>query len=136
MDKIVYQNQDWVVYRDRMEAADGSYTVQMYLHEKRQESELWDWPLHMAEKTWVNIETFAPAFLELLKVRGVAIDAALLMTFYKIGQDEVRDRLFAQATIDLNARRADGSLDLRRMMEIDEEVQRRLGGEGSQSPAT
>lgn len=126
---VVYENDDWKVFADRMEHKEADYVVQTHPAEKRAESGLWDWPLHLAEKSWFHINTFAPAFLELLKARRVAVDASLLMTFHEIGRNDTKKRMFEQAAKDLDAYGPGGALDFRRMVDIDIEVQRRLGVE-------
>jgi hypothetical protein len=38
----------------------------------------YDWPVHMAEKTWVNVEIFLDAFERALKQNGMAYDDEMM----------------------------------------------------------
>jgi hypothetical protein len=40
------------------------------------EEELYDWPIHMAEKTWVDIEAFIEAFKEGLRLHAAKLGRA------------------------------------------------------------
>ncbi|MFH5927186.1 hypothetical protein [Roseomonas xinghualingensis] len=53
----------WKVTDYGIEAADGTYHIpKARLHELRAGTDLYDWPLHMAEKEWVNMDQFLSAF--------------------------------------------------------------------------
>jgi hypothetical protein len=60
-----FRNEQWAVTDYGLECADGSYPI-----EKRRLPELrgdvYDWPVHMAEKNWVNLPLFLEAFREAL----------------------------------------------------------------------
>lgn len=41
---------------------------------KASEGDLYEWPLHMAEKSWVDLEAFIEAYLAALKLWNVSLD--------------------------------------------------------------
>ena len=64
--ETIWQGRQWAVTEYGIEARDGIYHLPAErLSETRQyqDHELPDWPLHMAEKTWVDIHDFCTAFL-------------------------------------------------------------------------
>ncbi len=64
LSKIWWQGKQWAVTSAGIECRDGTYFIDAKrLGEKRHGTDLPDWPLHMAEKTWVNLADFSTAFL-------------------------------------------------------------------------
>ena len=67
--ETLWQGRQWAVTEYGIEARDGTYAIAAdRLSETRphQGHELPDWPLHMAEKDWVDIHDFCTAFLTAL----------------------------------------------------------------------
>ncbi len=81
--ETIWQGRQWAVTEYGIEARDGKYHLPAErLSETRlyQGHELPDWPLHMAEKTWVDIHDFCTAFMvalacypEFAKLNGAQI---------------------------------------------------------------
>jgi hypothetical protein len=109
MSPPLFKNVQWAVTAHGLEAIGGwidrpswpggpSYFIAANrLTEKRPGTErLYDWPLHMAEKTWVDIDAFIAAFtkaLELHKGRypGTVNRKMLDATIAKVRRDMARE---------------------------------------------
>ncbi len=82
----ILRNAQWVVTHDGVEApAEGGYWIDMervMQITERSHGTFYDWPIHLAEKEWVNIALFLEAFLAAIrnfaKRDGVVIDEAML----------------------------------------------------------
>ena len=64
--EVLWQGRQWAVTEYGIEARDGGYHFPAErLSEVREYAgqQLPDWPLHMAEKSWVDIHDFCTAFL-------------------------------------------------------------------------
>lgn len=64
--ETLWQGRQWAVTEYGIEARDGTYPIKAErLSETREYmgQQLLDWPLHMAEKDWVDIHDFCTAFL-------------------------------------------------------------------------
>lgn len=76
---VLFKNAQWAVTDYGMETIEDGYTPLYHIEEsrlteitKRPNGTFYSWPIHMAKKTWVDIEDFIEAFdnaLELLKRR-------------------------------------------------------------------
>ena len=85
--KTIWQGRQWAVTEYGIEARDGTYAFPAErLSETRlhQGHGLPDWPLHMAEKTWVDIHDFCTVFMvalacypEFAKFNGTQIREAV-----------------------------------------------------------
>ena len=71
---VFYKNAQWAVTEWGLEAARRGHrpNTLSLLHQLLERGgighgELYDWPLHLAEKTWINIDAFNEAFAEALK---------------------------------------------------------------------
>ncbi len=64
--ETLWQGSQWAATEYGIEARDGKYAFPAGLLSETREvggEQLPDWPLHMAEKSWVNIDDFCTAFL-------------------------------------------------------------------------
>ena len=64
--ETLWQGRQWAATEYGIQARDGSYAIAADRLSETREVEgeqLPDWPLHMAEKAWVNIDDFCTAFL-------------------------------------------------------------------------
>jgi hypothetical protein len=72
---VLFENHQWQVTDYGMESAKPAPT---YHFEGRRlletqgagMGEMYDWPVHMAEKTWVDVEAFIEAFTQALKLHS------------------------------------------------------------------
>ena len=87
----LFKNDQWVVLDDGMGPVETlpPYDIAMdrvFELTKRGAKQFYDWPVHMAEKTWVNVELFNEAFDYAIryyaKVSGVPIDEDMLKASY------------------------------------------------------
>ncbi len=79
---MVFKNEQWMVTDFGIEAIRGAQPFGIVgltsIYEipasrlleitDRGENQYYDWPVHMAEKTWINIELFTEAFMQALKI--------------------------------------------------------------------
>lgn len=81
------RNAQWVATDDGIEAISGDrgYWIEMervMQVTERSHGTFYDWPIHLAEKEWVNIALFLEAFLHAIRNfaarEGVVIDEAML----------------------------------------------------------
>ncbi len=83
--ETIWQGRQWAVTEYGIEARDGKYALPAErLSEAREHSghQLPDWPLHMAEKIWVDIHDFYTAFLVAL---------ACYPRFAKFNETQIRE---------------------------------------------
>ena len=76
---VLFKNAQWAVTDYGMETIEDGYTPPYHIEElrlteaiNRPNGTFYNWPMHMAKKTWVDIEAFMEAFgkaLELHKGR-------------------------------------------------------------------
>lgn len=52
--------------------------------------ELYDWPIHMAEKSWVNLEAFIEAFTQALMIHAGAYEPKADLELLKMSADRAR----------------------------------------------
>lgn len=83
--KLLYKNRQWAVTDYGVESL---RSAPYYPFDKTRllestdfgSGEMYDWPIHMAEKTWVDIEAFIEVFLKAIDLHGYKgkVDAAML----------------------------------------------------------
>lgn len=87
MSKSLYQNRQWAVTSYGVESVppESKYHFEASrLTEMRGDGAdaIYDWPVHMAEKTWVDIEAFIDAFKKALELHAgkyaPPVDSSLL----------------------------------------------------------
>lgn len=78
---ILFANVDWHVLEDGLEHRRTGYFIDHDALSRRRDGGLWEWPLHLAEKSWCSPRLFREAFLVALDRFGVARDAALAQSF-------------------------------------------------------
>jgi len=75
----VFRNNQWAITTYGIECLDGSCPIdRARLSETRLGSDLYDLPLHMAEKSWVDLKAFLEAFRWALSYHRVGFDEAAL----------------------------------------------------------
>jgi hypothetical protein len=68
MHEIWWRGRQWAVTAHGVEALDGSYAI---THNRLlEELRTHPWPMHMAEKDWVDIDEFATAWLIAILLSG------------------------------------------------------------------
>jgi hypothetical protein len=91
--KVLFENHQWRVTAFGMESIEPAPTYELsaerFLESNR--GELYDWPVHMAEKSWIDIEAFIEAFTMALslhagKLKGPVDPAQLSATIAKAHQ--------------------------------------------------
>jgi hypothetical protein len=72
LNAVWWQGKQWVVTSYVIEARNGNYCIEASrLGETRPGTEsLPDWPMHMADKSWIDIHDFCTAFLVALALHG------------------------------------------------------------------
>jgi len=85
--KVLFENLQWQVTDYGMESVRKNAPYYHFNAERLLEMEgagtgkLYDWPLHMAEKTWVDIEAFIDAFKQAVRIHASKlgkVDSAVL----------------------------------------------------------
>ncbi|MEE2741108.1 MAG: hypothetical protein VYA35_07015 [Pseudomonadota bacterium] len=86
------RNHQWVATDEGIDRADGKSSYWIAISrifedgDHRGQGKMYDWPVHMAEKTWVDIDAFIEAFDASLKFQaersGVEIDETALDRSY------------------------------------------------------
>ncbi len=69
LDEKIWQGRQWAVTEYGIEARDGRYVIDAARLSETREfrgQRLPSWPLHMAEKSWVDVHDFCTAFLAAL----------------------------------------------------------------------
>jgi hypothetical protein len=92
IDQILWQGRQWAVTTRGIERRDGSYFIEAdRLNETR--DAMPDWPLHMAEKTGIDIDDFCTAFMVALALHGHRIKQDVLrLAIAKAKREVERDR--------------------------------------------
>lgn len=80
-DAALFANADWQVLEDGLEHIGTGYFVTRATLAMRRQGDLWEWPLHLSEKSWCGPRSFREAFLAALDAFGIARDAALAQSF-------------------------------------------------------
>ncbi|NEU12211.1 hypothetical protein G3T14_08700 [Methylobacterium sp. BTF04] len=77
----LFANADWRVLADGLEHTGTGYFVARETIAMRRQGALWEWPLHLSEKTWCSLRPFREAFLAALDAFGIVRDPALAQSF-------------------------------------------------------
>lgn len=77
----LFANADWRVLADGLEHIGTGYFVARDSIAMRRRGGLWEWPLHLSEKSWCGLRSFREAFLAALDAFGIARDAWLTQSF-------------------------------------------------------
>ncbi|GJE19178.1 hypothetical protein [Methylobacterium marchantiae] len=80
-DMVLFENADWHVIEDGLEHRETGYFVARDSLGRRSVDELWEWPLHLAEKSWCSPRLFREAFLMAIDLFGMDRDEALARSF-------------------------------------------------------
>ena len=95
---VFFKNAQWAVTEWGLEAARPGapceYFIPAHRLLERSHGELYDWPLHLAEKTWIDMDAFNEAFAEALehhkgKYRG-NVDKNMLLASIDCARKQVR----------------------------------------------
>ena len=76
-----YVNAEWEISEFGMEHRHSGYTIERAVLGARRHGGLWEWPLHLAEKSWCSPGAFREAFLVALDLFGIERDADLAKSF-------------------------------------------------------
>lgn len=76
-----FENADWCLAPDGLEHHATGYFIPAEALAARRGDGLWEWPLHLAEKSWCVPRTFREAFLAALDRFGIEPDAVLTRSF-------------------------------------------------------
>ena len=73
--KVLYQNHQWAVTDYGVESVKPAPTYHFSADRLLEEAgagmgKLYDWPVHMAEKTWVDINAFNDAFTKAIELHA------------------------------------------------------------------
>jgi hypothetical protein len=75
----LFRNADWRVLDDGLEhCATGYFIARETIAMRR--GEFWEWPLHLAEKSWCTPRSFRQAFLMAVQAFGAIADESLVRT--------------------------------------------------------
>jgi hypothetical protein len=73
---VLFKNAQWAVTDYGMETIEDGYTPLYHIEESRltevssrRNGAFYNWPVHMAKKTWVDIEAFIEAFSKALELQ-------------------------------------------------------------------
>lgn len=77
----LFANADWRVLADGLEHVGTGYFVARDSIAMRRQGDLWEWPLHLSEKSWCGLRSFREAFLAALDAYAVDRDLALSQSF-------------------------------------------------------
>ena len=77
---ILFENADWRVAADGLEHRETGYFIARDTIAQRR-GDLWEWPMHLAEKNWCTPRSFREAFLAAVAAFGIDLDAALSQSF-------------------------------------------------------
>jgi hypothetical protein len=77
--KGLFENHQWRVTAYGVESIEPAPTYELsakrFLETNR--TEFYDWPVHMAEKNWIDIEAFIEAFTKALSLHAGKLDGAV-----------------------------------------------------------
>lgn len=76
----LFQNAEWTVLPDGLEHRASGYFIAREVIGMRR-GDLWEWPLHLSEKSWCRPLPLREAFLAALNVFTVPRDASLAASF-------------------------------------------------------
>lgn len=77
----LFANADWRVLRGGLEHAGTGYFIARETIAMRRQGDLWEWPLHLSEKSWCGLRPFREAFVAALNAYGIAGDPWLSQSF-------------------------------------------------------
>lgn len=81
MDALLFENEAWAVTAAGLEHRASGYFIPREQIGERRGDGLWNWPLHLSEKTWADPRSFAQAFLRAIAAYGLRPDARLSPSF-------------------------------------------------------
>ncbi|MGU3359230.1 hypothetical protein ACLBWX_02735 [Methylobacterium sp. M6A4_1b] len=76
----LFENADWRVATDGLEHRETGYFIARDVIAMRR-GDLWEWPMHLAEKSWCTPRSFREAFLAAVAAFGVSADPSLSQSF-------------------------------------------------------
>lgn len=76
----LFGNAEWTVLPEGLEHRTSGYFIARDVLGMRR-GDLWEWPLHLAEKSWCRPLLFREAFLAALETFGISRDAGLAPSF-------------------------------------------------------
>lgn len=77
---VLFENAEWRLSGDGLEHRGTGYFIARDLIGMRR-GDLWEWPMHLAEKNWCSARSFRQAFLAALEAYGLSGDASLTRSF-------------------------------------------------------
>ncbi|WP_019904597.1 hypothetical protein [Methylobacterium sp. 77] len=80
-DRVLFENADWRVIEDGIEHRETGYFIARDSLSRRSGAGLWEWPLHLAEKSWCSPRLFREAFLAATDLFAVDRDESLARSF-------------------------------------------------------
>ena len=90
--KVLYENNQWRVTASGMESVKPAPTYELSANRLLEERDgYYNWPVHMAEKTWVDIEAFIEAFIKALELHAGKFDGAVDSTKLTASIDKARE---------------------------------------------
>lgn len=97
---VLFKNSQWVVTDTHVQsvkpAPDYHFEIGRLTEAERAPGETYDWPVHMAEKTWVDIEAFIEAFEQGLTIHTgkykPPVDASILTATIVEARKEAKQR--------------------------------------------
>lgn len=127
MSKAPFENDDWCVFKTGMRHRKEGYWIDAGRLDERHDDGLWGWPVHLVGKVWFDPTTFAEAFMAALDLHGIKPDAALMMSFAKVGSRLVSRRVHTQAAKDLGLCEPGKPYSIADSITVTQESQRRMG---------
>ncbi|KQP50496.1 hypothetical protein ASF39_12450 [Methylobacterium sp. Leaf108] len=79
--EVLYANGEWRVTAEGIDHPRTGYVIDRAGIDRRRDGELWEWPLHLAEKSWCEPGPLRDAFMVALGRYGVAADPDLMRSF-------------------------------------------------------
>ncbi|MCJ2037138.1 hypothetical protein [Methylobacterium sp. J-068] len=76
----LFENAEWRVLGDGLEHRATGYFIARDTFAMRR-GDLWEWPLHLAEKSWCSLRSFREAFVAAVEAFGLTPDADLSRSF-------------------------------------------------------
>jgi hypothetical protein len=87
-ERPLFENEEWIVIEDGLEHKGTGYFIDRGDLGRRRGDDFWEWPLHMAEKSWCTMAPFTEAFACAASLYGIRIDADLVQSF-KMARREI-----------------------------------------------
>jgi hypothetical protein len=77
--KVLFENHQWRVTAYGVESVEPAPTYELSADQllESERAGYYDWPVHMAEKTWIDIEAFIEAFVNALKLHAGKFDGVV-----------------------------------------------------------